>query len=166
MPLYDLACPSCGILRDVLRTVDRRRDPCPTCGAAIEIVPALGKVVPDEIPGGLVQENGFRDPQRFYSWSSLHAALAAKGLEIRVKHVPVPGTDKSPHTTNWAAISPDTLTQAAALVARVTGGSADRPLTVTRRTKDGVIEETAVYDEPRVPLTVVDGPTFTFRVDS
>lgn len=58
----------------------------------------------------VVQENGFAHPTRFTSKSELAKALDAKGLEMRVRHIAVPGTDKSPHTTDWSKGSMDAQT--------------------------------------------------------
>src|SRR5579872_4015881 len=65
----------------------------------------IAGVIGDECD--LVQENGFHTPTRFTSKAALRDALAARGLEMRVRHVTVPGTDKSPHTTNWASGLPE-----------------------------------------------------------
>lgn len=41
----------------------------------------MSNVIGDEIPGGAWQENGFREPRKFYSKSERKRALAEKGLE-------------------------------------------------------------------------------------
>ncbi len=64
----------------------------------------------------VVQENGFATPTRFRSKAALKKALDQKGLEMRVQHVPIPGTDKSPFTTSWAAMDATTLQNAADLL--------------------------------------------------
>ena len=43
-------------------------------------------VVPDDVPGGFVVENGFDQPTRFDSHSAHERALAERGLEIRAKN--------------------------------------------------------------------------------
>jgi|GEM_PF-5457372 len=43
-------------------------------------------VVADDVPGGFVVENGFDRPTRFDSKSDHQRALAARGLELRVKN--------------------------------------------------------------------------------
>lgn len=63
----------------------------------------------------VIQENGFAHPTRFTSKQALKKALDAKGLEMKVRHVPIPGTDKSPYTSDWARGTVD-LDAAAALV--------------------------------------------------
>ena len=50
----------------------------------------------------LVQENGFAHPRHFTSKRALTKALAERDLEIHVRHVPIPGTDKSPYTSDWS----------------------------------------------------------------
>lgn len=42
-------------------------------------------VIGDEIPGGMVVENGFPEPIRVYSHSEHRRLLAERGLEIRAK---------------------------------------------------------------------------------
>lgn len=64
----------------------------------------------------IVQENGFAQPTRFRSKSALKKALDARGLEMRVQHVPIPGSDKSPFTTSWAGMDATTLQNAADLL--------------------------------------------------
>ena len=43
-------------------------------------------VVPDDVPGGFIVENGFDRPMRFDSHSAHERALADRGLEIRAKN--------------------------------------------------------------------------------
>ena len=122
---------------------------CAACGAALTIGDwpfcphgqGHANVTGDEIPGGQWQENGFRHPQKFYSKRERDRALAARNLEIHVKHQPLPGTDKSPHTTDWSkgSIDPVTLENARILATRTGGGTApspepDIPITWTVRT--------------------------------
>ena len=64
-------------------------------------------------------ENLGPEPVTLYSRSELRRELKARGLEEMVRHVPVPGTDKSPHTTSWDVPSPYTLEQAKILLDRV-----------------------------------------------
>jgi len=44
--------------------------------------------------------------------------MKARGLIEKVEHVPMPGTDKSRHTTSWATTDPYTLAQARILAER------------------------------------------------
>jgi hypothetical protein len=71
-------------------------------------------IIPDEVPGGFWVENGFDEPQKFYSKSEHRAALDAKGLEIRAKWAgPL---DKI--MTRWDAPSAKTLEDARILLGR------------------------------------------------
>jgi len=85
-----------------------------------------GGVIGDECD--IVQENGFTHPTRFTSKNALAKALDAKGLEMRVRHVPIPGTDKSPHTTDWSKGSMDAQTLENARVLTMRTGRGDSPV--------------------------------------
>lgn len=142
-------------------------DICPTCGAVLEVgawpfcrgtadshAPGRPAVVADEVPGGFWQENGFREPRKFYSKSERDRALAEKGLEIRVRHVPVPGSDRSPHTVDWSKGSMDaqTLENARVLLSR------------GRRVSDPRPEDDPDYGPP-IPITVTEGAPLRVRVE-
>ena len=115
---------------------------CPSCGSETTRVwtSRTSRVNGDACD--VLQENGFPTPRHFTSKRELTRALAEKGLEVRVRHVTIPGTDKSPHTTDWAkgSIDPQTLANAQALVSRAgtyTGQDPvdpDVPITWTIRT--------------------------------
>jgi len=67
---------------------------CDTCHAELQIGDfpfcphgrGANTVVADDVPGGFVVENGFDRPTRFDSKSDHVRALAARGLEMRVKN--------------------------------------------------------------------------------
>jgi len=59
-------------------------------------------IVQDSIEGGMVLENLGPEPVTVYSHSEHRRLLKERGLINVVKHTAVPGTDQSPHTTNWA----------------------------------------------------------------
>jgi hypothetical protein len=80
-------------------------------------------VVPDDIPGGMVFENGLERPTRFFSHSAHRAALAARGREIVAKWAG-PG-DK--HLKRWDVPSAKTLEDARILLSR---GKVSAPETV------------------------------------
>ncbi len=69
------------------------------------------------------QENGFRHPRHFTSKKERTRALAANGLEEQIRHVTVPGTDKSPYTTDWSKGSIDAYTLESARVLMSRNGS-------------------------------------------
>lgn len=103
MPLYDRGC-ACGWRAiDVWEPVTMDHPPpCPSCGAATTrmwLTPAT--VRGDECD--VTVHNGTRVPIRFRSKAEYRRWMHAEGLESSVQHVPIQGTDRSPHTTNWAA---------------------------------------------------------------
>lgn len=140
MPNYDIACKN-GHEQSVYRPMTHRRDPCPTCGADVDLV-WRGKgalVVPDSIIGGLWQENGFSQPIYVESWSELHRRLDAEGLQMAPRHV-----EGSKHLTKWSSVD---LNAATALVSR---GS------VRHRKDVGPGGLALLPDEPLQPITVTD----------
>lgn len=96
-------------------------------------------------PGGRTFENLADTPQTFYSPAELTRYLKAHNLESFVRHQPVPGTDKSPHTTSWAAVSQETLDGAKAMLERVGKGTDPAPktwvesLTLTETVQHGYV---------------------------
>jgi hypothetical protein len=78
-------------------------------------------------PGGKTFENLADQPQTFYSKSEYDRYLRNHNIEEFVRHVPVPGSDKSPHTVSWAAVSQETLDGAKAMLERVGKGTKDVP---------------------------------------
>lgn len=86
---------------------------CPSCGA--ELVVGSWPWCPhergasgaqsDDIPGGETLENVGPDPVTFYSRSEKRRYLKEHGLVEFVRHVPVPGSDTSPHTTSWTGVN-------------------------------------------------------------
>ena len=67
---------------------------CEKCGTVLDIgmwpfcphERGANAVVPDDVPGGFVVENGFAQPTRFDSKSAHRQALADRGLEMAVRH--------------------------------------------------------------------------------
>lgn len=99
--------------------------PCQTCGADA-ILPQLFEqavaIVGDEID--YVDHNLGREPIRIRSKAERRRLMKERGLVEFIRHVPVPGTDQSPYTTDWSKrIDPYTAEQARILVERVHGGS-------------------------------------------
>ena len=94
--------------------------------------------VPDDVPGGFVVENGFDKPTRFYSHSSHREALAARGMELRVKHA----GEHEKHLTRWDSVD---LDGAKMLVSR--GTKSPKPI------------------EERIPITTADAGTFTYKLE-
>jgi hypothetical protein len=97
-------------------------------------------VVGDEIDL-LVENNGTPFPIRFRSREALRKHLDAHNLTPMVRHKPLAGSDKSPHTTDWSkGIDPQTLENARVLLSRrsshVDTPIAPLPIDVTVRTLD------------------------------
>lgn len=132
MPFYDYKCETCGTTApDVLRTVETRDSENPVCeghGPMERVwLSTRRSITTDDIPGGMWLENYGPNPVKVYSHTERKALMKNcvdnKGrhyqLEEMVRHVGVPGSDKSPHTTNWASrMDPYTLANAIELVTR------------------------------------------------
>lgn len=119
MPRHDQHCTTCDWSGEVW-VKPFEHPPCPKCGAETErLWQQSTSVVDDSIPGGQWIENLGPQPMFFETKSAILQEAKRRGLEPRVRHVPVPGTDKSPHTTSWAAVSPYQLEQARLLLERV-----------------------------------------------
>ena len=92
---------------------------CDTCGAVLHVGDwfacphgrAHSSVISDEIPGGMVVENGFPEPIRVFSHSEHRRLLAERGLEIRAKWA----GEHDRHLTRWDTVD---LEGAAVLVTR------------------------------------------------
>ena len=101
MPLFDLRCRRCGIIGEQFVRLGIP-SPCRACGGATDKIwtrpPAM---IRDSIRGGVVVENLTPHPKRFYSKTEIRDEMRARGVESRVKHVGLPGSDRSPHTTRW-----------------------------------------------------------------
>ena len=119
MPRFVQHCVTCP-WEGVINVAPFHNPPCPQCGQATErLWTSSASVAGDEYPGGKTFENLGHEPVTVYSRSELRRELKTRGLEECVRHVPVPGTDKSPHTTSWDVPSAYTLEQAKLLLERV-----------------------------------------------
>lgn len=105
---------------------------CDRCGHEIKIGEypfcphgfGAGNRIHDDIPGGVWLENYGPDPIKVYSHTERRRIMKERGLEEFVRHTPIPGTNRSPHTIDFGAmIDPQTMRNAEELVKRVTGGS-------------------------------------------
>jgi hypothetical protein len=155
MPMFDVVCDSCG--QEEEDVFAHRRSEVPVCshcggtrstryGYASRASAVLGDAI------DFVSENAGPTPVRFTSRAERKRHLKEKGLAEFVRHVGVPGTDKSPHTTDWSkgSIDATTLANAEALVGRVCGG-------VSRAEADELELEIAVESGAvQVPISVGD----------
>jgi putative FmdB family regulatory protein len=101
LPIYDFICANGHDKRDVLRSMATRNDPCPDCGAPITRMHRACNMIGDEIPGGQWVENLGPTPIKVHSKSELKWEAQKRGLVQNVRHVGVPGSDRSPHTSRW-----------------------------------------------------------------
>jgi len=136
---------------------------CESCGHQIEIGDwpfcphgrGCCGVVSDSFRGGVTLENLGPEPVTVYSETERRRIMKERGLEDFVRHRPLPGTDKSALTTNWAAASRTTLDNATALVSRPSTSARDpeaqletAQFTITER-EDGF--RVAPDGEPYIP---------------
>lgn len=124
MPIRDRVCPTCGWVKaDNYESRTTMDVFCPN-GHATEIVYVGASAAihgDDPFVAGKVFENLGHAPVTIYSRSQLKREMQARGLQEFVRHQPLAGSDKSPHTTSWSSMSAVTLESAAALVKRVSG---------------------------------------------
>lgn len=161
MPMFDTKCMRCGEERErYAHSIDRlptcglthRRDEVvdgrievvyDTCGGTLERIFRPSTVMVDGDECDFIQENGtptpihFRSKQRFREW------LKESGNVIVDRHVGVPGTDKSPHTTRWGTMDAQTLANATALV----GGKVDPIEPDLLVTDDGRVLELSISNQ-------------------
>lgn len=149
MPLYDLACSAGHQHTDVLTVRYGEFPACPTCGA--ETRPAVvrrGAVRDDSFIGGRTFENLADHPVTFYSKTDYRAYLKRHRLEECVRHVPLAGSDKSPHTTTWSSVAPETLEGARKLLERIGLAQQSEQTYIAALTVE-VSEEAAVVRGPQ-----------------
>lgn len=128
MPMFDFFCGLCGDKFDaLLRPNDHPLEVdgdtfinCRSCGGQWS-AKKVWSSAPPSVNGDecdFVQENGLRHPRRFRSWSEWRRWTKEAHVTEVGHHVGVPGTDKSPITTDWSkgAIDAQTLANAEALV--------------------------------------------------
>lgn len=94
----DEACPTCGYVTQI--------GDYPFCKGTPESHQRVSfNVIDDSIPGGLEIRHGICNedgtPRRYYSKSDMKREADRRGWTNVVEHKPMPGTDKSPHTTRW-----------------------------------------------------------------
>lgn len=98
---------------------------CDTCGEPA-VLPSVAIAVATAIAGDevdYVDHNLGRDPIRIRSKAERRRLMKEQGLVEFIRHTPVPGTDKSPYTSDWSKGSIDayTLESARVLVSRQGG---------------------------------------------
>ena len=115
MPVYDRCCENGHEQIDCLEPITFR-DPVCHCGAPTQRVwlTSSASVRDDLIPGGVLITNGLcwpdGSPRRFDSKLEMQRAAKDAGLENTVRHMPLKGSDKAPHTKRWDAPPADVVT--------------------------------------------------------
>lgn len=100
----------------------------------------------DSIPGGLTLENYGPHPVTVYSHTERKTLMASRGLELRERWAPLPGTDRDPQGVmpTGRYIDPQTLENARTLLCRQSTGpvqeasydAAIRPFNLVGTTED------------------------------
>lgn len=138
MPLFDAVCLKCGEESEVyVSSASSPLPPCPKfhkssdeegaipteCTGELEVIrrPHRVAVIGDEID--YIADNLGPHPVRIRSREQRKRLMKEQGLVEVVRHVGVPGSDKSPETTNWGGSSSYTLDAATALVSRGSQGT-------------------------------------------
>lgn len=108
---------------------------CEKCGEDA-ILPALYDqafaVIGDEVD--YIDNNLGQEPIRIRSKAERKRLMKERGLVEFIRHTPVPGTDLSPHTTDWSrGMDPYTLEQAKILAARQGGPSEEEQAKAARQ---------------------------------
>lgn len=159
MPMYDFKCEG-GHEFEALAPVGTEHLRCRHAGCSHYAdkvwVTNPSNVIGDECD--IWQENGFSEMRHFTSKSERLRAIREAGCSEAVRHIGVPGSDKSPHTVSWSAISPETLESARALLERV-GGITKSDEQVESEIQDGVD-----VGEVSVPFAVSADRSISIRI--
>lgn len=138
MPTFDFRCTICGKIWEQFLYKYNQLPNCCNQKAEKIWVQHSPAVIQDSIIGGQWIENLGHVPIRVDSKKQLQQEYKNRGLINYVKHVGVPGTDKSPHTSNWASIGKDTLEQTKQLLE----AHAERNRPSTTKQKDPSVQIT------------------------
>lgn len=100
MPRYDVRCTD-GHTHEITAKWDERTVPCVTCAAPTERVwiSSFPNIIGDEID--YVDHNIAKEPIRFRSKAERRRVMKSLGIQEKIRHVGVPGSDKSPMTKAW-----------------------------------------------------------------
>ena len=157
MPMFDFKC-ECGAEFEVLIRADDIAI-CPACRSTLVTKEwtTTATVIGDECD--FVQENGLQHPVRVRSWSEYRRLMKENNCESAVRHIGVPGTDRSPHTSNWSAISPETLAGAKAMLERSMGAKSPETL-------EAELDSAVEAGEVGVTVGLSDGRSVNLRVEN
>lgn len=118
MPVFEYQCPACyGTWEQYVPRHDIKStcDKCSIPGKKV-YMGSINTVRDDSIIGGRWIENLGHQPVYVESVTELKRQMKAHGVEEFVRHTPVPGSDKSQHTSNWSSVSKETLEDTKALL--------------------------------------------------
>ena len=107
MPVFDLACSAngCDYYTDfwLAPRHDAENPRCPRCGSPTYRAwrGRMATIIRDEFVTPMIDDTMAAERQIFHTKSEHRAAMKARGLTIRDRHIGLPGSDKSPHTTRW-----------------------------------------------------------------
>ena len=125
MPFYDRRCPVCETTQiDEFEPVEAPKVPCGQCGEPTERawLSKPANVIGDEL--WHLQVNGVNQPTQVYSKSERKRLLKANGWREKDDYAPVQGSDKDKFgSVRWAAIAPETLAGAKAMLERNSSSS-------------------------------------------
>lgn len=121
MPIFDQKCKTCAWEAEIWAKAGEH-PPCPSCGSETERLWRSSAFVIGDDPfiGGKTFETMGHEPVTVYSRAEYKAAMARNNVEPFVRHQPLQGSDKSPHTVDWSrgSIDPQTLKNAQELLSR------------------------------------------------
>lgn len=100
MPKYDYICADGHEQIDVLAKYGDR-PACPTCGGAVEILwrSSFPNIIGDEMD--YTDHNMASEPIRFTSKAERRRVMKSLGIQEKIRHVGLPGSDRSPITKAW-----------------------------------------------------------------
>lgn len=159
---YDQKCLSCSWAAETW--AEPHENPsCPDCGAATDRDWGASRqahgVKQDSIEGGVWIRHGICNPdgspRKYYSHTEMKMEAAKRGLINLVEHVPLKGSDKSPHTTKWTATDTTNYDDAGVRAARRAEMAAFLGVTSERY---------AEITAPSRDSNVTFGPTSTARI--
>lgn len=83
MPTYDYKCRECDKEFERITSISNRNSQVCECGSEVDRVYKANSVIPDEIPGGVLIENGLCNadgsPRRYYSKSEIEREAKKRG---------------------------------------------------------------------------------------
>ena len=103
MPVFERRCLVCWWTTDFSLEKFNEEKLCPQCGHQTERIwtSKMVRIIRDEFVTPLVDDVMDVERQVFHTKSEHRRAMKERGLTVKDRHLGVPGSDKSPHTTSW-----------------------------------------------------------------